>query len=84
MRISGLLLEPKKIKKTVDEFKQVITTNMSRKRERTERSRSEDFDAEEGELLQEENSEEELVFDQVSYMQQLQHFLLGARHDIQA
>lgn len=65
MQISGLLLEPGKIKKMVDEFKQVITASMRRKQERTERSRSEDFDAEEGELLQEENSEEELVFDQV-------------------
>jgi len=65
IQISGLLLEPGQIKKMVDEFKQVITASMSRKRERTERSRSEDFDAEEGELLQEENSEEELVFDQI-------------------
>lgn len=50
----------------VDEIKQVITASSSRKRERAERAKAEDFDAEEGELLKEENEQEEEVFDQVS------------------
>ncbi|KAH9315236.1 hypothetical protein KI387_023863 [Taxus chinensis] len=65
IQISGLILGPEWIKKMVDEFKQIITASMSRKGERTERSKSEDFDAEERELLQEENLEEEEVFDQI-------------------
>ena len=49
----------------MDEIKQVITASSSRKRERAERTKAEDFDAEEGELLKEENEQEEEVFDQV-------------------
>lgn len=49
----------------VDEIKQVITASSSRKKERAERAKAEDFDAEEGELLNEENEQEEEVFDQV-------------------
>lgn len=49
----------------MDEIKQVITASSSRKRERAERAKAEDFDAEEGELLKEENEQEEEVFDQV-------------------
>lgn len=49
----------------VEEFKQVITASSTRKRERAERTQTEDFDAEEGELLEEENEQEEEVFDQV-------------------
>ena len=43
----------------------MITASSSRKRERAERAKAEDFDAEEGELLKEENEQEEEVFDQV-------------------
>lgn len=50
----------------MDEIKQVIMASSSRKTERAERARAEDFDAEEGELLREENEQEEEVFDQVS------------------
>lgn len=50
----------------MDELKQVITASSSRKGERAERTKSEDFDAEEGEFLKEENEQEEEVFDQVS------------------
>ena len=57
MQISSLLFELEQIKKMVDEFKQVITASMRRKHARTERSRYEDFDAEEGDLLQEESFE---------------------------
>ena len=44
----------------------MITASSSRKRERAERAKAEDFDAEEGELIKEENEQEEEVFDQVS------------------
>ncbi|KAG2675224.1 hypothetical protein I3760_13G174400 [Carya illinoinensis] len=50
---------------SVNECLQVITASSSRKRERAERSKAEDFDAEEGELIKEENEQEEEVFDQV-------------------
>nr|GEW71479.1 hypothetical protein [Tanacetum cinerariifolium] len=53
------------VRSIVDEIKQVITASSSRKGERAERTKAEDFDAEEGELLKEENEQEEEVFDQV-------------------
>lgn len=49
----------------MDEIKRVITASSTRKRERAERAKAEDFDAEEGELLKEEDEQEEEVFDQV-------------------
>lgn len=49
----------------MDEIKHVITASSSRKSERAERAKAEDFDAEEGELLKEENDQEEELFDQV-------------------
>lgn len=51
----------------MDEIKLVITASSSRKTERAERTKAEDFDAEEGELLKEENEQEEEVFEQVSF-----------------
>lgn len=51
----------------MDEIKQVITASSSRKHQRSERTKAEDFDAEEGELLKEENEQEEEVFNQVCY-----------------
>ncbi|KAK4790478.1 hypothetical protein SAY86_017782 [Trapa natans] len=65
LQISGPLLDQNQVKSIVDEIKQVITASSSRKRERAERSKAEDFDAEEGELLKEENEQEEEVFEQV-------------------
>ncbi|XP_057843683.1 uncharacterized protein LOC131053092 isoform X2 [Cryptomeria japonica] len=65
IQISGTLLDQGQVKSIVDEVKQVITASATRKRERTERTKAEDFDAEEGEILQEENEQEEEVFDQV-------------------
>ncbi|KAL0459870.1 UNVERIFIED_CONTAM: Importin-5 [Sesamum latifolium] len=65
LQISGLLLDESQVRSIVDEIKQVITASSSRKRERAERAKAEDFDAEEGELLKEENEQEEEVFDQV-------------------
>ncbi|CAL5433751.1 unnamed protein product [Camellia sinensis] len=63
--ISGPLLDESQVKSIVDEIKQVITASSSRKGERAERAKAEDFDAEEGEILREENEQEEEVFDQV-------------------
>ncbi|XVF47512.1 hypothetical protein PTKIN_Ptkin03bG0114600 [Pterospermum kingtungense] len=64
-QISGPLLDECQLRSIVDEIKQVITASASRKRERAERAKAEDFDAEEGELIKEENEQEEEVFDQV-------------------
>ncbi|KAA8549670.1 hypothetical protein F0562_001312 [Nyssa sinensis] len=65
LQISGPLLDESQVRSIVDEIKQVITASSSRKSERAERAKAEDFDAEEGELLREENEQEEEVFDQV-------------------
>ncbi|KAK3026369.1 hypothetical protein RJ639_040458 [Escallonia herrerae] len=65
VQISGRLLDESQVRSIVDEIKQVITASSSRKRERAERAKAEDFDAEEGELLKEENEQEEEVFDQI-------------------
>ncbi|GMN67997.1 hypothetical protein TIFTF001_037063 [Ficus carica] len=65
VQISGPLLDENQVRSIVDEIKQVITASSSRKRERAERAKAEDFDAEEVELIKEENEQEEEVFDQV-------------------
>ncbi|XLR35293.1 hypothetical protein S83_063193, partial [Arachis hypogaea] len=65
LQISGMLLDERQVRSIVDEMKQVITASSSRKRERAERTKAEDFDAEESELIKEENEQEEEVFDQV-------------------
>ncbi|OUZ99546.1 HEAT [Macleaya cordata] len=65
VQISGPLLDESQVRSIVDEIKQVITASSTRKRERAERAKAEDFDAEEGELLKEENEQEEEVFDQI-------------------
>ncbi|KAJ6430753.1 hypothetical protein OIU84_018296 [Salix udensis] len=65
LQISGLLVDESQVRSVVEEIKLVITASSSRKRERAERAKAEDFDAEEGELIKEENEQEEEVFDQV-------------------
>ncbi|CDP17582.1 unnamed protein product [Coffea canephora] len=65
LQISGPLLDENQVRSIVEEIKLVITASSSRKRERAERAKAEDFDAEEGELLKEENEQEEEVFDQI-------------------
>ncbi|GAB2222582.1 hypothetical protein Droror1_Dr00016701 [Drosera rotundifolia] len=65
LQICGPLLDESQVRSIVDEIKQVITASSSRKADRAERSKAEDFDAEEGELLKEENEQEEEMFDQV-------------------
>ena len=67
-QISGTLLDEIQVRSIVDEIKQVITASSSRKRERAERTKAEDFDAEENELIKEENEQEEEVFDQVRFV----------------
>ncbi|ONM59011.1 Importin-5 [Zea mays] len=66
MQLSGLLLDEAQVRAIIDEIKNVIIASATRKRERSERTKAEDFDADEGELLKEENEQEEEVFDQVS------------------
>ncbi|ONK75287.1 uncharacterized protein A4U43_C03F15290 [Asparagus officinalis] len=65
IQLSGPLLDEAQVRSIVDEIKHVITASTTRKRERSERTKAEDFDAEEGELLEEENEQEEELFDQV-------------------
>ncbi|KAB2607538.1 importin-5-like [Pyrus ussuriensis x Pyrus communis] len=65
LQTSGPLLDENQVRSIVEEIKQVITASSSRKRERAERTKAEDFDAEEQELIKEENEQEEEVFDQV-------------------
>ncbi|XP_071699864.1 uncharacterized protein [Rutidosis leptorrhynchoides] len=65
IQVSGPLLDENQVRSIVDEIKHVITASSSRKTERAERAKAEDFDAEEGELLKEENEQEEEVFDQI-------------------
>ncbi|XP_047316709.1 importin-5-like [Impatiens glandulifera] len=65
IQISGLLLDENQVKSIVEEIKQAITASSSRRREREERTKAEDFDAEENEIIREENEQEEEVFDQI-------------------
>ncbi|KAG0492708.1 hypothetical protein HPP92_006106 [Vanilla planifolia] len=65
IQLVGKLLNEGQVRCIVDELKHVITASTTRKSERAERTKGEDFDADEGELLQEENEQEEEVFDQV-------------------
>ncbi|WCJ43619.1 ARM repeat superfamily protein [Euphorbia peplus] len=65
LQVSGPLLDKSQVRSIVDEIKQVIADSTQRKIERAERAKAEDFDAEEGELLREENVQEEELFDQV-------------------
>jgi ribosomal protein L12E/L44/L45/RPP1/RPP2 len=64
-QLSGRLLDETQVRAVSDEIKNVIIASATRKRDRTERTKAEDFDADEGELLKEENEQEEEVFDQV-------------------
>ncbi|CAA7399284.1 unnamed protein product [Spirodela intermedia] len=65
MQVSGPLLSEAQVRCIVDEIKHVITASTTRKKERADRTKAEDFDAEEGELLREENEQEEEIFEQV-------------------
>lgn len=52
----------------VEEFKEVIVSSNLRKKERAERRHIEDFDDEEGELLREENEQEQEILEQVLFL----------------
>ncbi|KAK9062401.1 hypothetical protein SSX86_019587 [Deinandra increscens subsp. villosa] len=65
VQICGPLLDESQVRSIVEELKQVITASTARRNERAERVKAEDFDAEEGEMLKEENEQEEDLFDQV-------------------
>ncbi|KAF5735699.1 hypothetical protein HS088_TW15G01214 [Tripterygium wilfordii] len=65
LQISGPLLDEGQVRSIVEEIKLVITASSSRKLERAERAKAEDFDAEESELIGEENEQEEEVIEQV-------------------
>jgi hypothetical protein len=67
-QISGRLLDENQVRAISDEIKNVIIASATRKRDRSERTKAEDFDADEGELLKEENEQEEEVFDQVIFL----------------
>lgn len=54
----------------MDEIKQVMIASASRKQERADRAKAEDFDVEEGELVKEENELEEEIFDRVCFVTQ--------------
>ena len=61
----GPLLDENQVRCIVNEIKHVITASSMRKADREQRAKAEDFDAEEGELLTEENEQEEELFDEV-------------------
>ncbi|KAL9233007.1 hypothetical protein vseg_008053 [Gypsophila vaccaria] len=65
VQVAGPLLDENQVRCIVNEIKHVITASSMRKADRAERAKAEDFDAEEGELLNEENEQEEELFDQV-------------------
>ncbi|KAH9728480.1 TOG domain-containing protein [Citrus sinensis] len=65
IQICGLLLDESQVRCIVDEIKQVMIASASRKQERADRAKAEDFDVEEGELVKEENELEEEIFDRV-------------------
>ncbi|XP_039139952.1 importin-5-like [Dioscorea cayenensis subsp. rotundata] len=65
MQLSGPLLNEAQVRSIVDEIKHVITASSTRITERAERTKTEDFDTEEGEFLKEENEQEEEIFDRV-------------------
>ncbi|KAL1215898.1 Transportin-1 [Cardamine amara subsp. amara] len=65
VQISGPILDESQVRGIVDETKQAVIASSARRREREERTKAEDFDAEESEILKEENEQEEEVFDQI-------------------
>ncbi|KAK8961974.1 hypothetical protein KSP40_PGU006553 [Platanthera guangdongensis] len=58
MQLSGHFLDEGQVRSIVETIGHVVTASTSRKMERAERMRAEDFDAEEGEFLREDNEQE--------------------------
>ncbi|XP_077237749.1 uncharacterized protein LOC143879304 isoform X2 [Tasmannia lanceolata] len=65
MQISWTPLEAGQVRDIVEELKNVIIASMSRTTDRLERRASKDLDEEETELLKEEDTEEQVLFEQV-------------------
>lgn len=65
IELAEQILSEGQVRSIVDELKHVITASATRKKDRAERTKAEDFDADEGDLLKEENEQEEEVFNQV-------------------
>ncbi|OIT39666.1 importin subunit beta-1 [Nicotiana attenuata] len=65
LQICGPLLNESQLRLIVDELKHVITESSNRKGKLAERAKTEDFDAEEAELLKGENMQEDLIFSHV-------------------
>lgn len=60
-QICGSLLNEEKLRPIVDEIKHVITESSNRKGKLTERAKTEDFDAEEAELLRGEKQQQDQI-----------------------
>uniref|UniRef100_A0ACD5WAS2 Uncharacterized protein n=1 Tax=Avena sativa TaxID=4498 RepID=A0ACD5WAS2_AVESA len=65
IQVSGTLLDEGQVRYIVECIKEVLTASSNRRTDRIERSKAEDFDSEEDELLREENEQEDEIFDQV-------------------
>lgn len=65
IQLAGAHLIEGHVKMMLDQIKHVMTASVARKKEKAERAKEEDFDDEEGEMLKEENEQEEEVFDRV-------------------
>ncbi|XP_075077982.1 uncharacterized protein LOC107784223 isoform X7 [Nicotiana tabacum] len=65
LQICGALLNESQLRRIVDELKHVITESSNRKGKLAERAKTEDFDAEEAELLKGEKMQEDLIFSHV-------------------
>nr|XP_009770141.1 PREDICTED: importin-5-like isoform X3 [Nicotiana sylvestris] len=75
LQICGPLLTESQVRSIVNEIKHVITESSSRKNELSEREKTEDFDAEEAELLSAERKQEERV---LSYVGEILRTLIKA------
>ncbi|CAI7740685.1 unnamed protein product [Closterium sp. NIES-54] len=67
IQLGGAELSAEQVAQVVVQLKAVVEGSRGRRKERLERTQTEDFDEEESELLQEENEQEDEVLDQVSH-----------------
>ncbi|CAI5473246.1 unnamed protein product [Closterium sp. Yama58-4] len=65
IQLGGAELSAEQVAQVVAQLKAVVEGSRGRRKERLERTQTEDFDEEESELLQEENEQEDEVLDQV-------------------
>jgi hypothetical protein len=66
--ICGQIVNEAQIRSIIDEIKHVIAESSRRKGELSERVKSEDFDAEEAELLRDEREQEVEIFKNIGYL----------------